>query len=80
MNGLPGDIRRDQNLHGIVEIRKIKETMKEIEKKMMKAAQDLRFEEAAEYRDEIKRLKRVQLAVEDEHDIRSYRPWIHNLP
>jgi excinuclease ABC subunit B len=49
---------------GIVEIRKIKETMKEIEKKMMKAAQDLRFEEAAEYRDEIKRLKRVQLAVE----------------
>jgi excinuclease ABC subunit B len=49
---------------GIVEVRKIKETMKEIEKKMMKAAQDLRFEEAAEYRDEIKRLKRVQLAVE----------------
>jgi excinuclease ABC subunit B len=49
---------------GIVEIRKIKETIKEIEKKMMKAAQDLRFEEAAEYRDEIKRLKRVQLAVE----------------
>ena len=49
---------------GTIEIRRIKETIKELEKKMMKAAQDLRFEEAAEIRDEIKRLKRIHLAVE----------------
>jgi excinuclease ABC subunit B len=49
---------------GMVELRKIKETMKELEKKMMNAAQDLRFEEASEYRDEIKRLKRIHMAVE----------------
>ena len=49
---------------GTIEIRRVKETIKELEKKMMKAAQDLRFEEAAEIRDEIKRLKRIHLAVE----------------
>jgi excinuclease ABC subunit B len=49
---------------GTIEIRRVKETIKELEKKMMKAAQDLRFEEAAEIRDEIKRLKRIHMAVE----------------
>ncbi|HVN71862.1 MAG TPA: excinuclease ABC subunit UvrB [Desulfomonilia bacterium] len=49
---------------GTIEIRKIKDTIKDLEKKMIKAAQDLRFEEAAEIRDEIKRLKRINLAVE----------------
>jgi len=49
---------------GTIEIRKVKETIKDLEKKMMKAAQDLRFEEAAGIRDEVKRLKRIHLAVE----------------
>jgi excinuclease ABC subunit B len=49
---------------GTIEIRKVKDTIKDLEKKMMKAAQDLRFEEAAEIRDEVKRLKRIHLAVE----------------
>ncbi|MEN6447983.1 MAG: excinuclease ABC subunit UvrB [Syntrophaceae bacterium] len=48
---------------GMVEVRKIKETIKELEKKMLAAAKDLRFEEAAGYRDEIKKLKRIHLAV-----------------
>jgi excinuclease ABC subunit B len=49
---------------GTIEIRKVKETIHDLEKKMMKAAQDLRFEEAAGIRDEVKRLKRIHLAVE----------------
>jgi excinuclease ABC subunit B len=49
---------------GTIEIRKVKDTIKDLEKKMMKAAQDLRFEEAAEIRDEVKRLKRIHLVVE----------------
>lgn len=50
---------------GTVEVRNIRETIKELEKKMMDAAKDLRFEEAAKYRDEIKRLNRIYLAVGD---------------
>ncbi len=49
---------------GTIELRKVTETIHDLEKKMMKAAQDLRFEEAAEIRDEVKRLKRIHLAVE----------------
>ncbi|HNQ86128.1 MAG TPA: excinuclease ABC subunit UvrB [Deltaproteobacteria bacterium] len=49
---------------GTIELGRVKETMKELEKKMTAAAKDLRFEEAAGFRDEIKRLKRIHLAVE----------------
>ena len=55
---------------GTIEIRRIKETIKELEKKMMKAAQDLRFEEAAEIRDEIKRLNESTWRWRDEHETR----------
>ncbi|HPI94548.1 MAG TPA: helicase-related protein, partial [Deltaproteobacteria bacterium] len=49
---------------GTIEIGRVKETIRELEKKMTEAAKDLRFEEAAGYRDEVKRLKRIHLAVE----------------
>jgi len=49
---------------GTIEIGRVKETIRELEKKMTAAAKDLRFEEAAGYRDEVKRLKRIHLAVE----------------
>ncbi|MCU0576691.1 MAG: excinuclease ABC subunit UvrB [Desulfobacterota bacterium] len=49
---------------GTIEIGRVKETIRELEKKMLAAAKDLRFEEAAGCRDEIKRLKRIHLAVE----------------
>jgi len=49
---------------GTIELGRVKETIKELEKKMTAAAKDLRFEEAAGFRDEIKRLKRIHLAVE----------------
>jgi excinuclease ABC subunit B len=48
---------------GTVEVRNIKKTIKELEKKMMDAANNLKFEEAAKYRDEIKRLDRIYIAV-----------------
>jgi len=49
---------------GTIELGRVKETIKELERKMTAAAKDLRFEEAAGFRDEIKRLKRIHLAVE----------------
>ncbi|MCD6281937.1 MAG: excinuclease ABC subunit UvrB [Deltaproteobacteria bacterium] len=50
---------------GVVQVRDLDTTIKKLEKKMNEAAKDLRFEEAADYRDEIKRLKRIYLAVKD---------------
>jgi len=50
---------------GVVQVRDLDTTIKKLEKKMNGAAKDLRFEEAADYRDEIKRLKRIYLAVKD---------------
>ena len=50
---------------GVVQVRDLDVTIKKLEKKMNEAAKDLRFEEAADYRDEIKRLKRIYLAVKD---------------
>jgi excinuclease ABC subunit B len=49
---------------GTIEIGKVKGAIKELEKKMLEAARDLRFEEAADLRDEITRLKRIHMAVE----------------
>lgn len=49
-----GEIRQDE----------LKATIKQLEKKMLAAAEDLAFEQAAEYRDEIKRLKKISLAIE----------------
>ncbi|MGC9324608.1 MAG: excinuclease ABC subunit UvrB [Desulfomonilia bacterium] len=49
---------------GTVEISRLAPTIKELEKKMKAAANDLRFEDAAGFRDEIVRLKKIQLAVE----------------
>ncbi len=49
---------------GTIELGRVKETIQELERKMTAAAKDLRFEEAAGFRDEIKRLKRIHLAVE----------------
>jgi len=49
---------------GTVRIDELQTTIKRLEKDMLKAADDLRFEEAAKFRDEIKRLKRILLAVQ----------------
>ena len=49
---------------GTISVRGIEQTIKKLEKKMKETAQDLRFEEAAKFRDEIKRLKKIQMAVE----------------
>jgi len=49
---------------GNVEVGKLKETIAELEKKMHQAADDLRFEDAASLRDEIKRLTRIALVTE----------------
>ncbi|OPZ58198.1 MAG: UvrABC system protein B [Deltaproteobacteria bacterium ADurb.Bin510] len=49
-----GEIRQDE----------LKATIKQLEQKMLAAAEDLAFEQAAEYRDEIKRLKKINLAIE----------------
>ncbi|HQI81648.1 MAG TPA: excinuclease ABC subunit UvrB [Deltaproteobacteria bacterium] len=49
---------------GTIEIGKVKGAIHELEKKMLGAAKDLRFEEAADLRDEIMRLKRIHMAVE----------------
>ncbi len=48
---------------GTVSVSEIERTVKALEKKMREAADDLRFEEAAQHRDEIKRLKKIQMAV-----------------
>jgi excinuclease ABC subunit B len=48
---------------GSVELSRLKETISTLEKDMLKAADDLRFEEAASLRDEIKRLKKISMAV-----------------
>jgi excinuclease ABC subunit B len=48
---------------GTVEVSKLRETISGLERKMREAADDLRFEEAASLRDEIKRLNRIALAV-----------------
>jgi excinuclease ABC subunit B len=49
---------------GTVEVSKLKTTIAEMEKKMLEAAKELKFEEAASIRDEIKRLKKIYIAVE----------------
>ncbi|MGI6387549.1 MAG: excinuclease ABC subunit UvrB [Desulfomonilia bacterium] len=49
---------------GKVEVGKLKQTIAELDKKMHEAAVDLRFEEAAGLRDEIKRLTRIALVTE----------------
>jgi excinuclease ABC subunit B len=48
---------------GTVEVGKLRDTISELEKKMREAAEDLRFEEAASLRDEVKRLSRIALAT-----------------
>ncbi len=48
---------------GDVDMGRLKETIAELEKKMYKAAEDLRFEDAASLRDEVKRLRKISLAV-----------------
>ena len=48
---------------GAISVSEIERTIKALEKKMREAADDLRFEDAAQHRDEIKRLKKIQLAV-----------------
>ncbi len=49
---------------GTVETGKLKQTIKQLEKKMLEAANDLRFEDAASLRDETKRLRKISLAME----------------
>ncbi|MGI6395715.1 MAG: excinuclease ABC subunit UvrB [Desulfomonilia bacterium] len=49
---------------GKVEVGKLKQTIAELNKKMHEAAADLRFEDAASLRDEIKRLTRIALVTE----------------
>ncbi len=49
---------------GKVEVGKLKQTIAELDKKMHEAAADLRFEEAASLRDEIKRLTRIAMVTE----------------
>ncbi|MRR36694.1 excinuclease ABC subunit B, partial [bacterium] len=48
---------------GSIEPGRLKETMAALEKKMIRAADDLKFEEAASLRDEIKRLRKISLAL-----------------
>ncbi len=48
---------------GEVEVEELSYTIKELEKSMLKAAEDLAFEDAANYRDEITRLKKISMAV-----------------
>jgi len=48
---------------GSVEVSRLKETIAGMEKDMLKAADDLRFEEAAAIRDEVKRLRKISLSV-----------------
>jgi excinuclease ABC subunit B len=49
---------------GEIAVRDLKETIAKLEKKMYEAADDLKFEDAAKFRDEISRLKRLEVAVE----------------
>ncbi|HHO76958.1 MAG TPA: excinuclease ABC subunit UvrB [Deltaproteobacteria bacterium] len=49
---------------GNVEAGKLKETIAALNKKMHEAAEELRFEEAASIRDEIKHLKKIYVVVE----------------
>lgn len=49
---------------GTIKVAEIKKTIVDLEKKMLEAAKELRFEEAAGFRDEIKRLKKISIAVE----------------
>lgn len=49
---------------GQVEVGKLRQTIAELETKMHKAAEDLRFEDAASLRDEVKRLSRIALVTE----------------
>ncbi len=49
---------------GTVETGKMKQTIRQLEKKMFEAADDMRFEDAASLRDEVKRLRKISLVVE----------------
>jgi len=49
---------------GPASIRDLKEVIAKIEKDMYEAADDLRFEDASRFRDEMNRLKRIHMAVE----------------
>ncbi len=49
---------------GPASIRDLKEVIAKFEKDMYEAADDLRFEDAARFRDEMNRLKRIHMAVE----------------
>jgi excinuclease ABC subunit B len=49
---------------GTIEAGRMKATVQDLEQKMLAAAKDLRFEEAARLRDEVRQLRRVLLAVE----------------
>jgi len=49
---------------GTVEAGKLSDTIDALDKKMHQAAKDLRFEDAASIRDEIKRLRKIYIAVE----------------
>lgn len=49
---------------GDVETGKLKQTIHQLEKKMTEAANDLRFEDAASLRDEVKRLRKISLVAE----------------
>ena len=49
---------------GTIKVAEINKTIADLKSKMLDAAKELKFEEAASYRDEIKRLKKIYIAVE----------------
>ena len=49
---------------GTIKVAEIKKTIVDLKSKMLEAANELKFEEAAAFRDEIKRLKKISIAVE----------------
>ena len=49
---------------GTIKVAEIRKTIVDLKSKMLEAAKELKFEEAAAFRDEIKRLKKIYIAVE----------------